>query len=72
MKNNLERDIKSDPMLKRLKKHGNDGFAIGWEAAEEFERLLLCERRLAAMTVWLEQNQEDVFRRGLWDAINAA
>ena len=29
------------------------------------------ERTLAAMTAWLEKNQPDVFRRGLWDAITA-
>lgn len=28
--------------------------------------------RLVAITEWLEANQPDVFRRGLWDAINAA
>lgn len=30
------------------------------------------ESRLAAIVEWLEANQPDVFRRGLWDAINAA
>ena len=30
------------------------------------------ERKLAAAVVWLELNQPDVFRRGLWDAINNA
>ena len=30
------------------------------------------ERTLAATTAWLEKNQPDVFRRGLWDAITAA
>ena len=29
------------------------------------------ERTIAAMTAWLEKNQPDVFRRGLWDAITA-
>ena len=28
--------------------------------------------RLTAIVRWLEANQPDVFRRGLWDAINAA
>lgn len=28
--------------------------------------------RLSATVLWLEANQPDVFRRGLWDAINAA
>jgi hypothetical protein len=26
-------------------------------------------QRLARMVAWLEENQPDVFRRGLWDAI---
>ena len=39
---------------------------------EDIARLLLCERRLAAVTRWLEANQPDVFSRGLWDAINEA
>ena len=28
-----------------------------------------CERIITAMTQWLDQQQPDVFRRGLWDAI---
>ena len=27
------------------------------------------KRKLAAMTKWLEDNQPDVFRRGIWDVI---
>lgn len=38
----------------------------------EIERLRLCEQRLAAVTKWLEANQPDVFRRGLWDAVITA
>jgi hypothetical protein len=30
------------------------------------------ETRLAAMTAWLEANQPDVFRRGIWDALRIA
>lgn len=26
---------------------------------------------IAAIIKWLEENQPDVFRRGLWDAINS-
>lgn len=29
------------------------------------------EQKIAAMVAWLEVNQPDVFRRGLWDAIAA-
>lgn len=47
------------------------GAQMEMEAAE-IERLQLCERRLAAVTRWLEMNQPDVFRRGLWDAVNEA
>jgi hypothetical protein len=30
------------------------------------------EARLTAVTLWLEREQPDVFRRGLWDAVAAA
>jgi hypothetical protein len=30
------------------------------------------EATLAAVVAWLEVNQPDVFRRGLWDAVEAA
>jgi hypothetical protein len=30
------------------------------------------ERRMVAVVKWLEENQPDVFQRGLWDAINTA
>ena len=36
---------------------------------KEHTRLLQCERRLAAIILWLEENQDDVFRRGIWDVI---
>jgi len=42
------------------------------EQLADLDRLKLCEKRLKAMTVWLEAEQPDVFRRGLWDAINDA
>lgn len=42
------------------------------DEAAEIARLRRCERRLAAMTRWLEVNQPDVFSRGLWDAIHEA
>lgn len=32
----------------------------------------LIEARLRAIIAWLEANQPDVFKHGLWDAINAA
>jgi len=32
----------------------------------------LLEAKLAAVIEWLEQNQPDVFNRGLWDAIEKA
>lgn len=31
-----------------------------------------CRTKLAKVTQWLEANQPDVFRRGLWDAVNAS
>lgn len=33
---------------------------------------ILDEATLTAMVKWLEDNQPDVFARGIWDAINAA
>jgi hypothetical protein len=29
-------------------------------------------RQLTAMTKWLDENQPDVWRRGIWDVLNAA
>jgi len=31
-----------------------------------------CRTKLAKVTQWLEENQPDVLRRGLWDAVNAS
>ena len=39
------------------------------EDEKELARLRGCEAKLKAMTEWLEANQPDVFRRGLWDAL---
>ena len=36
---------------------------------KEMSRLRDSERRLGLVMQWLAANQEDVFRRGLWDAI---
>ena len=52
--------------LQQLRNDGNDVLA------DEIERLMVCSRRLSAIGRWLEDNQPDVFKRGLWDAINAA
>ena len=38
----------------------------------EIDRLRKCEAKLSAIVDWLEENQEDVFTRGLWEAINNA
>ena len=42
-------------------------------AADEIEACRAENERLSAVltatTKWLEENQEDVFRRGIWDAI---
>jgi hypothetical protein len=35
------------------------------------EKSKALKRTIAAMTAWLEKNQPDVFRRGLWNAITA-
>ena len=34
--------------------------------------LLALRKRVGALVHWLENNQPDVFRRGLWDAVNSA
>jgi hypothetical protein len=44
-----------------------------WKEMRDYALSLKAERdtlrdRLRAMTKWLEKNQPDVFRRGLWDA----
>jgi hypothetical protein len=31
-----------------------------------------CVRKLAAVIRWIEINQPDAFKRGLWDAVNDA
>lgn len=44
-----------------------------YELARKLERELTTQNnKLAAIVRWLEVNQEDVFRRGLWDAINSS
>ena len=51
--------------------HTSDGRdRVCWYGGRErFER---DEKTIRAMVAWLEANQPDVFRRGMWDAINAA
>ena len=39
------------------------------ELKSENDRLRVCEQRLADVVRWLEANQPDVFRRGIWDAL---
>lgn len=36
------------------------------------ERVQFLERRLAAVTRWLEEHKPEVFREGLWDAVHEA
>src|SRR3990167_4628634 len=68
-----------EPMLERCCK------LFGWQggtvhqATAEIERLLKSKNdglvwaeKLKAMTEWLDANQSDVWRRGIWDAINDA
>lgn len=54
---------------KLLQQMRNDGMD---EAVDEVTRLIMCEKRLLAITEWLDFNQPDVFARGIWDAINNA
>lgn len=73
-------------MSKTIKDHLLDATTIAMDkrvmemhcgnALAEIERLEgkigLIEGRVKAMVTWLETNQPDVFRRGLWDAIGDA
>jgi len=56
---------------------GSDFAADALRVVERRRDELKAERndfraKLGAITVWLEANQPDVFRRGLWDAIRCA
>ena len=47
--------------------------AIAWEAADALEASSdEYKTKLTTIVSWLEVNQPDVFRRGLWDALYAA
>ncbi len=50
--------------------HTSDGRdRVCWYGGRDrFER---DEKTIRAMVAWLEKNQPDVFKRGMWDAINA-
>lgn len=39
---------------------------------DDAEKAFANEDKLAEAVRWLEANQPDVFKRGIWDAINAA
>jgi hypothetical protein len=63
--------------------YADGGLGIEHEAAAALEQLqaerdalqAVCDtraRQLAAMTKWLDVFQPDVWRRGLWDALNVA
>ena len=47
-----------------------DGGALLREAAAWLRRNEQLALRLAAVTQWLEKHHPEVFREGLWDAIN--
>jgi hypothetical protein len=57
-------------LRRRYKEYRNEGYNDESlrclnRAADRIEAL---ERKLKAITEWLEKNQPDVFRRGIWDA----
>ena len=60
-----------------IRSHLERDLAAAQERVEDLEvrcanaeaRVEECERIITAMTQWLDQQQPDVFRRGLWDAI---
>lgn len=43
-----------------------------WDIADEIERLQTCERRLLALSAWIERTHPGDFKSGLWDTIDAA
>jgi len=59
-------------------KEYNQGFVDGAQvrgmdaASRQSRSKALWKAKLAAVIEWLEQNQPDVFKRGLWDAIEKA
>ena len=69
----------TEPMLERcFNLFGWQGGTVH-QATAEIERLLKSKNdglvwaeKLKAMTAWLDENQPDVWRRGIWDAINDA
>ena len=40
------------------------------QQSDDYLEIIELHRKLAAIVKWLEDNQPDVFKRGLWDAIN--
>lgn len=44
----------------------------GAQVEELQAELTVLQKKVTAIVVWLEANQPDVFRRGLWDAIEAS
>ena len=72
-------DALADRLLREssLEIHKDDPLARDLRIVAQGVKDLIAENaelatRLAAVTLWLEMNQPDVFRRGLPDAINAA
>jgi hypothetical protein len=59
---------------KHWAKHDLSACRLGWKAgcASLATELLALRKRVGALVHWLENNQPDVFRRGLWDAVNSA
>ena len=49
----------------------NNGKPVSRQIAdyEARETITELEAKIEAMVVWLEANQPDVFKRGIWDAI---
>ena len=48
-------------------KYSGDSQRVIEELKVDKERV---NRKIKAMVLWLEENQSDVFMRGLWDVIN--
>ena len=59
----------SDEKTARIAQLESDLATARKERDDALARTAQVERIVKAMNKWLEDNQEDVFRRGIWDAI---
>lgn len=49
--------------------HQPDECEMCYEICKQAILAIEYEQKIATITVWLEENQPDVFRRGMWDRL---